>query len=360
LNNNSGSYEVTIGGRKIGPGHSPFIVAEMSGNHNRSLERALQIIEKAKKAGADAVKFQTYTADTMTLDLKTDEFFLSDMDNPWEGKSLYEIYKEACTPWEWHETLVKKCQELGIIWFSSPFDDSAVDFLENLNAPAYKIASAENTDIQLIRKAASTGKPVIISTGMATVADLAESVEAARSAGCKELILLKCTCTYPAPSEHSNLLTIPHLKDLFNVPVGLSDHTLGIGTGIASVALGAVLVEKHFTLSRDDGGVDAFFSLDPEEFQMLCQESRRAWESLGKIAYGPVGKEKDYLKCRRSLYVVKDMKEGEPFTAKNVRGIRPGLGLPIKYFDVFKGAKSSKNVERGTPLSWDLIRKSKA
>ena len=355
MNTESNRLEVSIGGRKVGKGHSPFIVAEMSGNHNQSLVRAIEIIDKAKEAGVDAIKFQTYTPDTMTLDLKRGEFFLKGMDNPWEGKSLYEVYQEAYTPWEWHEALVKRCEELGLLWFSSPFDESAVDFLENLEAPAYKIASAENTDIQLIRKVAATGKPVIISTGMATVADLSESVQAAREAGCKELILLKCTCTYPAPPENSNLLTIPHLRDLFDVPVGLSDHTLGIGAGVASVALGSVLIEKHFTLSREEGGVDAFFSLEPHELKMLGEECRRAWASLGKIAYGPVGKEKDYLKCRRSLYVIKDMKKGDLFSSENVRAIRPGLGLPIKYFALLKGVKASRSVKKGTPVDWEML-----
>jgi pseudaminic acid synthase len=355
LNRVRNRLEVSIGGRMVGEGHSPLIVAEMSGNHNQSFDRAIEIIDKAKAAGADAIKFQTYTPDTMTLDLKRDEFFLKDMDNPWEGKSLYEVYKEAYTPWEWHEDLAKRCKDIGLLWFSSPFDASAVDFLEKLNVPAYKIASAENTDIQLIRKVAATGKPVIISTGMATIADLSESVEVAREAGCKELILLKCTCTYPAAPENSNLLTIPHLRDLFNTPVGLSDHTLGIGVGVASVALGSVLVEKHFTLSREEGGVDAFFSLEPHELKMLGEECRRAWSSLGGIVYGPVGKEKDYLKCRRSLYVVKDMEKGELFSADNVRAIRPGLGLPTKYFDVLRGAKVSRSVKKGTPVSWEIL-----
>ena len=341
--------------RKISHNHPPFIIAEMSGNHNQSLDRALAIVEAAAKAGAHAVKLQTYTADTMTLDIAEREFFINDPDSLWKGRSLYELYKEAYTPWEWHKPIFDRCKELGIIGFSTPFDDTAVDFLEELDVPCYKIASFENTDIPLIRKVAATGKPMIISTGMATIAELDETVRAAREAACKNLILLKCTSSYPATPENTNILTIPHMAKLFDCQVGLSDHTMGIGVAVASVTLGATVIEKHFTLSRADGGVDSAFSMEPDEMRALVAETERAWQALGKISYGPTEKEKKSLIFRRSLYIVQDMKKGDVLTRENLRAIRPGLGLPLKYYDVLLGKCVSLDTKKGTPFSWGMI-----
>ncbi len=346
---------ITIGPRAVGPTHPPFIIAEMSGNHNRSLERALEIVEAAAATGAHALKMQTYTADTMTLDVDKPGFRIEDPKSLWYGRTLYDLYEEAHTPWEWHEPLFERCLELGVIPFSTPFDASAVDFLEGLDAPAYKIASFENIDLPLIRKVAATGKPVILSTGMATPAELDEAVRAARESGCNDLILLQCTSTYPATPENTNLLTIPHMRDLFGVQVGLSDHTLGVGVAVASVALGATVVEKHFTLSRADGGVDAAFSLEPSEMKTLVAETERAWRGLGRVQYGPTEKEKASLVFRRSLYVAKDMKAGEAFTEENLRAIRPGHGLSPKFYDTLLGKRVCKDVAEGTPVSWDLV-----
>lgn len=347
--------EINVENRKIGPGHPPFIIAEMSGNHNQSLERALEIVEQAARAGAHALKIQTYTADTMTLDIDGEGFRIEDPKSLWKGKSLHKLYQEAYTPWEWHEAIFQRCRDLGMIGFSTPFDATAVDFLETLNVPMYKIASFENTDIPLIRKVAATGKPMIISTGMATVAELDETVRAARDAGCNDLILLKCTSTYPASPEDSNILTIPHLRELFQTQTGLSDHTMGVGVAVASVALGATLIEKHFTLRRADGGVDATFSLEPEEFRSLVVESERAWQSLGTVAYGPTEKELNSLQFRRSLYVVEDLHAGDVLTERNLKAIRPGFGLPPRYYDSLLGKKVTRDVQRGTPVSWDLL-----
>jgi pseudaminic acid synthase len=347
--------EIEIQDRKIGTNHPPLIVAEMSGNHNHSLERALTIVEAAAKSGAHALKLQTYTADTMTIDLDTGEFMIDDSRSLWHGNSLYQLYQKAYTPWEWHEPIFKRCQELGMICFSSPFDPSAVDFLEALNVPCYKIASFENIDLALIRKVASTGKPTIISTGMATIAEMDEMVRTFRDAGGRDLILLKCTSTYPSLPTNSNLVTIPHLRDLFKVQVGLSDHTLGVGVAVASVALGATLIEKHFTLSRADGGVDAAFSLEVAEMQQLVSETERAWQALGQVSYGPLAAEQGSLVFRRSLYVIEDIKAGEKFTTQNMRSIRPGYGLAPKYLTQFLGKTATVDIARGTPLSWDLI-----
>ncbi|HBQ25196.1 MAG TPA: pseudaminic acid synthase [Syntrophomonas sp.] len=346
---------INIGGNILGEKYPPFIVAEMSGNHNQSLERALQIVLAAARAGAHGIKLQTYTADTMTLDVNKDDFFIEDADSLWQGRSLHDLYQEAYTPWEWHEPIFKRCRELGLMAFSTPFDETAVDFLERLDAPCYKIASFENTDLPLIRKVAATGKPMIISTGMASVAEIDETVRVAREAGCEDLILLKCTSSYPASPEESNLLTIPHMQKLFNCPVGLSDHTMGIGAAVASVALGACLIEKHFTLSRADGGVDAAFSMEPGEMRQLVIETERAWQALGKINYGPGEQESKSLKFRRSLYIAKDMLAGEVLTPENLRIVRPGYGLEPKYYDVLLGKKVNQAVKKGTPLSWDLI-----
>ncbi|MDH5543550.1 MAG: pseudaminic acid synthase [Nitrospinota bacterium] len=346
---------VSIGKHSLGAGHPPFIAAEMSGNHNQSLERALEIVEAAAKAGAHAMKLQTYTADTMTLDLARDEFFINDSNSLWEGTSLYKLYQQAYTPWEWHEPIFKRCRELGMIPFSTPFDPTSVDFLEGLNVPCYKIASFENIDLPLIRKVAKTGKPMIISTGMASIAELDETVRTARESGCEDVVLLKCTSTYPSTPENTNLLTIPHMRELFNLPVGLSDHTAGIGAAVASVALGSAMIEKHFTLSRSDGGVDSAFSIEPAELKSLVEESERAFHSLGKIFYGMTEKEKASAVFRRSIYVSADIKAGEPFTEKNIKLIRPGLGLAPKYFETVLGKRASKDIQIGTPLGWDLI-----
>jgi N-acetylneuraminate synthase len=348
--------EINIAGRKSGLGHPPFIIAEMSGNHNQSLDRALAIVEAAAKARAHAVKLQTYTADTMTLDIAEREFFINDPDSLWKGKSLYALYKEAYTPWEWHKPIFEYCRELGLIYLSTPFDETAVDFLEELDVPCYKIASFENADLPLIRKAAATGKPMIISTGMATIAELDETVRTAREAGCRDLILLKCTSSYPATPENTNILTIPHMAKLFDCQVGLSDHTMGIGAAVASVALGATMIEKHFTLSRADGGVDSVFSMEPDEMRNLVAATKRAWQALGKVTYGPTEKEKKSLIFRRSLYIVQDMKKGDILTRENLKAIRPGLGLPPKYYDMLLGTRVDRDVQRGTAVSWELVR----
>ena len=347
---------ITINNKKIGIGQLPFIIAEMSGNHNQSLERALEIVEAAAKTGAHALKIQTYTPDTMTLDLDEREFHISDPKSLWEGNSLYKLYGEAYTPWEWHKPIFDRARELGIIAFSTPFDDTAVDFLEGLDVPCYKIASFENTDLPLIRRVAATGKPLIISTGMASIAELDDTVKAAREAGCKDLILLKCTSTYPATAGNTNILTIPHMRELFDCEVGLSDHTMGVGVSVASVVLGATVIEKHFTLNRADGGVDSTFSMEPAEMAQLVVETERAWQALGKVSYGATEAEKKSIAFRRSLYVVQDVKAGDVLTKENVRAIRPGLGLATKYLDVVLGKNVSQDINRGTALTWDLIK----
>ena len=347
--------EFKIADRLIGRNHAPLVIAEMSGNHNQSLERALGIVEAAATAGAHALKIQTYTPDTMTIDLDEREFHISDPKSLWAGTSLYKLYGEAYTPWEWHKPIFDRARELGIIAFSTPFDDTAVDFLESLDVPCYKIASFENTDLPLIRRVAATGKPLIISTGMATVAELDETVRAARESGCKDLILLKCTSTYPATAENTNILTIPHLRELFGCEVGLSDHTMGVGVSVASVALGATVIEKHFTLSRADGGVDSAFSMEPTEMAALVVESARAWQALGKVSYGPTAAEKNSVQFRRSLYVVQDLKAGDVLTRENLRAIRPGLGLPTKFLEEMLGKSVKRDVRRGTALDWSLL-----
>lgn len=347
---------INIGGRQIGLGHAPFVIAEMSGNHNQSLERALAIVDAAAKSGAHALKLQTYTADTMTLDIEEGEFFISDPNVIWKGASLHKLYEQAYTPWEWHKPIFDRAKELGMLAFSTPFDESAVDFLESLDVPAYKIASFENTDLPLIRKVAATGKPMIISTGMASVAELDESVRAAREAGCKDLILLKCTSTYPATPENTNIRTIPHLRELFGTEVGLSDHTMGIGVAVASVALGATVIEKHFTLARADGGVDSAFSIESAEMASLVVESERAWQALGRVTYGTASAQEEKSKMyRRSLYITRDLKAGEVLDASSVRAIRPGLGLAPKFIDMVMGKSVNRDVSRGTPVSWDLL-----
>ena len=346
---------ITISGREVGREQRPFIVAEMSGNHNQSLERALAIVDAAAAAGAHALKIQTYTADTMTLDLDRGEFTINDPGSPWHGRSLHGLYREAHTPWEWHGPIFERCRAHGLIPFSAPFDETAVDFLETLHTPCYKIASFENTDIPLVRKVAATGKPMIISTGMATTAELDDTVRAARAAGCRELVLLKCTSTYPASPENSNLRTIPGLRERFGCQVGLSDHTAGIGAAIAAVALGATVIEKHFTLRRADGGVDASFSLEPQELRALTEETERAWLAMGTTAFGPTKAEQPSLALRRSLYIVADLKAGAVLTRDNLRAIRPGLGLPPKHFDELLGRRVARDVARGTPMQWNLL-----
>jgi len=344
-----------IGSRVIGADAPPFVIAEMSGNHNQSLEQALLIVEAAAKAGAHALKLQTYTADTMTLDLAEGEFFIKDPDSLWAGTSLYALYEKAHTPWEWHAPIFERAKALGMLAFSTPFDETAVDFLESLDVPAYKIASFENTDLPLIRRVAATGKPMIISTGMASVAELDESVRAAREAGCTDLVLLKCTSTYPASPLNSHIRTIAHLRELFGCQVGLSDHTMGVGVSVAAVAMGATVIEKHFTLNRADGGVDASFSLEPHELASLVVETERAWQSLGQVQYGVTAAEQKSLQYRRSLYVVRDMLAGEVFSKDNVRAIRPGRGLAPKHFDAVIGRKARFALSRGTALGWGLV-----
>lgn len=344
-----------IAHRKIGLDASPFVIAEMSGNHNQSLQRALEIVDAAAKAGAHALKLQTYTADTMTLDLSEGEFFISDEKSPWRGTSLYDLYQQAQTPWDWHAPIMHRARQLGMLCFSSPFDASAVDFLESLDVPAYKIASFENIDLTLIRRVAATGKPIIVSTGMANLAEIDDAVRAAREGGCHDLTLLKCTSTYPATPENSNVLTIPHLRALFGCEVGLSDHTMGIGASVAAVAHGATVIEKHFTLNRADGGVDSSFSLEPDELRSLVIETERAWQSLGRISYGCIEAERKSLAFRRSIYITRDIKAGEELTAENIRCVRPGLGLPPKYFDMLLGRRVNRDAKKGTPMAWELI-----
>ncbi|NWA26278.1 pseudaminic acid synthase [Pseudomonas gingeri] len=344
-----------IGQRVIGADAPPFIIAEMSGNHNQSLEVALRIVEAAAKAGAHALKLQTYTADTMTLDLDEGEFFIQDPASLWAGSSLHALYEKAHTPWEWHAPIFARARELGMLAFSTPFDETAVAFLESLDVPAYKIASFENTDLPLIRRVAATGKPLIISTGMASVAELDETVRTARAAGCRDLVLLKCTSTYPASPQNSHVRTIPHLRELFGCQVGLSDHSMGVGVAVAAVALGATVVEKHFTLDRADGGVDSSFSLEPAELASLVVETERAWQALGQVHYGVTEAERKSLVYRRSLYVTRDMAAGETFSADNLRAIRPGLGLAPRHLDAVLGRTARQALKRGTALAWSLI-----
>lgn len=346
--------QILVENYKICSLSKPFIIAEMSGNHNQSLERAIKIVEAAAASGAHALKIQTYTADTMTLNLDNPGFQINDDTSLWDGQNLYNLYQQAYTPWEWHKPIFDRAKELGMIAFSTPFDETAVDFLEELEVPLYKIASFENTDLPLIKKVAATGKPMIISTGMATLAELDELVRTAKEAGCKDLILLKCTSTYPASPENTNILTIPHMKDLFeDVQIGLSDHTLGIGVAVASVALGATVIEKHFTLDRADGGVDAAFSMEPDEMKALVDETERAWIAMGKVTYGPTEKEKASLKFRRSIYVSKDIKAGEQFTKENIKIVRPGYGLEPKYFNHILKKKARKDYIVGSPLKFE-------
>lgn len=344
-----------IGKYTIGNGAPPYIIAELSANHNGSLERALAIVDEVAKAGAHALKLQTYTADTITIDAPQDEFHIRDEGSLWHGESLYDLYNKAYTPWEWHKPIFERCAELGLSFFSSPFDETAVDFLDDLGVQAFKIASFENVHLPLIEKAAKKGKPLIISTGMASVAEISEAVECARDAGCKDLLLLKCTSSYPANEAESNLSTIPELAKIFGVPVGLSDHTMGIGVAIAGVALGAVAIEKHVTMKRADGGVDSAFSMEPSELAQLVNESSRAQRAIGRVSFGPSESEKTSLQFRRSIYATKDIKEGELLSADNVRVIRPGFGLPPKFFSVVTSQRASCDIAKGTAISWEHI-----
>lgn len=347
--------DFSLNNRTIGDDHRPFIIAEMSGNHNQSLERALTIVEEAAKAGADAIKLQTYTPDTMTIDIDGGLFTIDDEESLWTGKNLYELYELAHTPWDWHKPIFEKARELGLLPLSTPFDDTSVDFLEDLDVSVYKIASFENTDWSLLKKVAQTGKPVIMSTGAATLADIDEAVQVLRSNGCGELTLLKCTSTYPATPENTNLLTIPSMRDIFKCHVGLSDHTLGIGAAVASVALGARVIEKHFTLNRADGGTDAAFSIEPDELKALVEESERAFQALGHVQFGIQKAEEKSLRYKRSIYVVEDIRKGEEFSKENIRVIRPGDGLQPKYLENVLGKKAKQDLERGTPLSWEIL-----
>ena len=344
-----------IGNFEISDHNKPFVIAEMSGNHNQSLDKALEIVVAAAQAGAHGLKIQTYTADTMTIPHNKGLFYIDDPKSLWNGKTLHELYQIAYTPWEWHKPIFDRAKELGLIAFSTPFDTTSVDFLEKLNVDVYKVASFENKDWPLLRKIASTGKPVIMSTGASTLSDIAESVGVLRDNGCKDLVLLKCTSTYPANAANTNLKTIPHMREMFDCFTGLSDHTKGIGAAVASVALGARVVEKHFTLSRADGGVDSAFSIEPDELKSLVVESERAWQALGDIKYNILEDEKSSLRFKRSVYVVEDIKEGDSFTSKNVRIIRPGDGMEPKYFERILGKTARTGLKRGTPLTWEAI-----
>ncbi len=341
--------------RPVGIHTAPLVIAEMSGNHNHSLDRALAIVDAAADAGAHALKIQTYTADTITLDVKGGEFAITDESSLWRGRTLHDLYKEAHTPWEWHAPILDRIRERGMIGFSTPFDETAVDFLESLEVPAYKIASFENVHLPLIRKVAATGKPILMSTGMANVGELDEAVRAAREAGCRDLVLVKCTSTYPASPDDTDLLTIPHMRELFACEVGVSDHTMGVGVAVAAVALGASVIEKHFTVSRADGGVDSAFSLEPEEMRELVVQSELAWRALGAVRYGPTAAEERSMQFRRSLYVAKDMRAGDVFTSDNLRIVRPGLGLSPRYYEVVLGKRISADAPKGTAVSWDLL-----
>lgn len=344
-----------VGSIPIGAEHPPFVIAEMSGNHNQSLERALSIVDAAAAAGAHALKLQTYTADSITLDVRGGAFEISDSASLWSGQNLHDLYAKAATPWDWHGPIMERANQHGMLCFSSPFDETAVDFLEGLNVPAYKIASFENSHLPLIRKAAKTGKPLIISTGLASLGELDEAVRTAREAGCNNLILLKCTSTYPATPENTNINTIPHLAELFQCAVGLSDHTLGVGVSIAAIALGARVIEKHFCLSREEGGVDSAFSLEPDELQQLVQETKRAWQSLGQIFYGPTEAEQPSLAFRRSLYIAQDICAGTILDAENLRIVRPGHGLHPRHYETMLGRRVNRDLPKGTPLSFDLV-----
>jgi pseudaminic acid synthase len=347
---------MNIGNRTIGGAAPPLVIAEMSGNHNQSLDRALALVDAAADAGAHALKIQTYTAETMTLDVREPGFVIEDPASPWSGRSLFDLYREAHTPWDWHAPIFERARSRGMIPLSTPFDDTAVDFLESLGSEVYKIASFEITDLPLVRKVASKGKPILLSTGMATLAEMDEAVRTARAAGCPEVVLLRCTSTYPASPEDSDLAVLPYLRETFGCEVGVSDHTPGIGVAVCAIGLGATVIEKHFTLRRSDGGVDAAFSLEPGELEALVRESLRAWQAIGRVRCGPTAQEKGSLQFRRSLYVTRDMAAGDVLSRENLRIIRPGFGLPPACLDVVLGMKVTRPLRRGTALTWDVLR----
>lgn len=347
--------KLTLENLKIGRDFPPFVVAELSGNHGQSLETALQIVDAAAEAGVSAVKLQTYTADTLTIESDRPDFRIGESFENWKNQTLHDLYKKAYTPWEWHEELFKRCKEKNVIGFSTPFDASAVDFLEKFDVPLYKIASFESNDLELVKKIASTGKPLVISTGLSSISDLHDTVRTAREAGCTQLVLLKCTSAYPANSNGSNLLTIPHMRELFECEVGISDHTLGVGASIASVALGGTMIEKHVKLHDSDAGVDASFSMTPEQLKLLVDGSIAAWQSLGKVFYGVSEQEKESLKFRRSLYFVQNIKKGDTVTRENLRCIRPGYGLAPKYLDQLLGRTANQDIETGTAAQWKYL-----
>ncbi len=348
--------EIQIGSSYIGPSHPPYLVAELSGNHQGSIKRVFELIDKAKAAGAHAVKIQTYTPDTLTLDIKGREFFIEDQDSLWKNRTLYDLYQEAHLPWEWHQPIFDYCQERGMTIFSTPFDETAVDFLETLDVPCYKIASPEIVDHELIRQVARTGKPLILSTAASTLMEIGEAVSVARQAGCRQLILLKCTAAYPTSPKDANLRTIPHLAESFDTLVGLSDHTLGIGVAVASVALGACLIEKHFTLSRAEKGVDSAFSMEPAEFGLLVEESKKAWEALGRVHYAPLYVERITHSHRPSLYFVDDIPAGTIIQSYHIRSVRPAKGLPPKELPHILGLMLKQAVKKGTPVSWEIFK----
>lgn len=347
--------DIRLGNRLIGEAHPPFVIAELSGNHAQDFDLAMAMVDKAAQCGADAVKLQTYTADSMTLNVNSPDFVINEKDSLWYGESLHALYAKAATPYEWHERLFARANELGMLAFSSPFDEHAVDFLDGLDVPCFKIASFELTDLPLIRKAASKGKPLIMSTGMATLAEIETAVECATKMGCEDIILLKCTSTYPAEADNTNLLTIPHMHQAFSCHVGLSDHTAGIGVAVASVPLGARVIEKHFVLDRDAGGVDAAFSLEPDELALLTKEAKRAWAALGKITYGGTEAEQKSRHYRRSIFVSQDIDKGQRLTEKNLRIVRPATGLAPKYWGEIQNKVASRDLAKGTPLAWDCF-----
>lgn len=347
--------EINIGPYSIGPNHPPFIIAELSGNHNQSFEKAKQLLSLAKAAGVHAVKLQTYTADTITLNLQTADFLIDEPTSLWKGRNLYDLYQEAHTPWDWHAPLFQYAKELGLVIFSSPFDETAVDFLEKLDPPCYKVASPEIVDLPLIAKMASTAKPLIISTGGASLEEIEDAVTTAKKAGCQDIILLKCTMAYPANPVDIHLRTLPHLAHSFNTLVGLSDHTLGIGVALASIPLGACVIEKHFTNARSEGGVDSAFSMEPNEFKLLVKESKKAWQALGKVHYGQLSSEKVSYSHRPSLYFIQDIEQGTKIEAHHIRSLRPNKGLPPKEFDRVIGSTLKQRVKKGTPVSWDVL-----
>jgi pseudaminic acid synthase len=347
--------EIKLGDRSIGANFPPFIIAELSGNHNQQLDLAMDMVEAAAKAGAHAIKLQTFTADSMTLDVDNEQFVIHEKNSLWQGSTLHALYQKASTPYEWHQPLFEKAKSLGMLAFSSPFDEQAVDFLDDLNVPCFKIASFELTDLPLIRKAASKKKPLIMSTGMASLSEIEQAVDVAKFAGCNDIILLKCTSTYPAEPTQSNILTIPHLRDAFGCQVGLSDHTAGVGVSIAAVALGATVIEKHFVLDRDAGGVDAAFSLEPDELACLVLETKRAHQALGQVKYGGTQAEEKSKQYRRSIYVSEDVAQGQVLSAQNLRIVRPAFGLAPKNWDKVLGKVAKHSLVKGTPLDWSMF-----